>query len=197
MIRTTDFTHPKGQQGLGLIEVLVSLILLSIAFLGFSALQVRSLQATDESLMRSQAMTVMRSGAEMMRANNGGIATFVKVVNDKSTSTSTTVGNRQINKNSCYSTKSKADYCTAEQIAARDALVFRDYLQQNDLQAHIANCPGRSTSFQARQCMIVAWDNTVPNMGRSGPQPTGDQIGCANNDGVYNVGSQCFIMEAY
>ena len=56
------------QHGVGLIEVLVAVLLLSIAVLGFSALQVRAISATDESLVRTKSLTVVRNLAEVMRA---------------------------------------------------------------------------------------------------------------------------------
>ena len=48
----------SSQQGVGLIEVMVALLLLAVAVLGFSALQMNALNATDESLVRSRAMSV-------------------------------------------------------------------------------------------------------------------------------------------
>ena len=58
-----------GQQhGVGLVEVLVAVLLLSIAVLGFSALQVRAVSATDESLVRTKSLTLVRNLAEIMRA---------------------------------------------------------------------------------------------------------------------------------
>lgn len=56
------------QQGAGLIEVLVAVLLLSIAVLGFSALQVKAISATDESLVRTKSLTLVRNLAEVMRA---------------------------------------------------------------------------------------------------------------------------------
>ena len=57
-----------SQRGVGLIEVLVAVLLLSIAVLGFSALQVRAVSATDESLVRTKSLTLVRNLAEVMRA---------------------------------------------------------------------------------------------------------------------------------
>lgn len=45
----------KSQQGIGLIEVLVALLLLAVAVLGFSAMQITAIKATDETILRSQA----------------------------------------------------------------------------------------------------------------------------------------------
>ena len=56
------------QVGVGLIEVLVAVLLLSVAVLGFSALQVRAIGATDESLVRTKSLTLVRNLAEVMRA---------------------------------------------------------------------------------------------------------------------------------
>lgn len=58
----------SNQNGVGLIEVLVAVLLLSIAILGFSALQIRAVSATDESLVRTKSLTVVRNLAEVMRA---------------------------------------------------------------------------------------------------------------------------------
>lgn len=56
------------EQGIGLVEVLVAVLLLSVAVLGFSALQVRAISATDESLVRTRSLTIVRNLAEVMRA---------------------------------------------------------------------------------------------------------------------------------
>lgn len=56
------------EQGVGLVEVLVAVLLLSIAVLGFSALQMRAISATDESLVRTKSLTMVRNLAEVMRA---------------------------------------------------------------------------------------------------------------------------------
>ena len=50
----------NSQKGIGLIEVLVALMLLAIAVLGFTAMQMTAVKATDESLMRTRALTVLR-----------------------------------------------------------------------------------------------------------------------------------------
>lgn len=60
--------QPNQQHGVGLIEVLVAVLLLSVAVLGFSALQMRAVTATDESLVRTKSLTIVRNLAEVMRA---------------------------------------------------------------------------------------------------------------------------------
>ena len=66
----------SNQQGVTLVEVLVSMFLLGIAVIGFVALQVRALSATSESSYRSQAMSIAQDLSERMRANYGKIAKY-------------------------------------------------------------------------------------------------------------------------
>ena len=75
-----------SQRGVGLVEVLVALLLLAVAVLGFSAMQMTAVKATDESLMRTRALTIMRGGAEAMRANSSGINAFKTAVNGSNNS---------------------------------------------------------------------------------------------------------------
>ena len=58
-----------NQRGVGLVEVMVALLLLAVAVLGFSALQLNALSATDESLVRSRAMSMSKQLSENMRLN--------------------------------------------------------------------------------------------------------------------------------
>ena len=59
----------KNQRGVGLMEVLVSLVILAIAVLGFAALQFRALDAVQEANDRTTAMTLARDLAEKIRVN--------------------------------------------------------------------------------------------------------------------------------
>ncbi|MEC5210028.1 type IV pilus assembly protein PilV [Psychrobacter sp. PL15] len=75
----------NSQRGVGLVEVLVAVLLLSVAVLGFSALQMRAITATDESLVRTRSLTLVRNLAEVMRAYpeayvTGSGATFTTVL---------------------------------------------------------------------------------------------------------------------
>ena len=57
------------QLGVGLMEVLVALLILSIGVMGFIALQYRAVEATAESSARIQAINLARDLAERMRVN--------------------------------------------------------------------------------------------------------------------------------
>ncbi len=59
----------KQQQGVGLIEVLVSLVLLSFCLLGMAALQASALRNNQSAQSRSMATIMSASISESMRAN--------------------------------------------------------------------------------------------------------------------------------
>jgi len=55
--------------GIGMIEVLVTLFVLSVGILAGAAMQMKSLKNTQESLFRSQAVNLVNTIVESMRAN--------------------------------------------------------------------------------------------------------------------------------
>ena len=65
----------KVQQGVGLVEVLVALVILALWVLGFAALQLRSLDAAQESTEQTFAMNTAQDLAERMRLNRTALAT--------------------------------------------------------------------------------------------------------------------------
>lgn len=66
---STRSIRASDQRGVALIEVLVAFLILSVGLLGFSALQVRALKATQSSLQRTDAVMLANSILESMRAN--------------------------------------------------------------------------------------------------------------------------------
>lgn len=59
----------RVQTGSGLIESLVSILVVSIGFLGFAGLQVNGLAAANDSLFRSKAVYLSYQMADRVRAN--------------------------------------------------------------------------------------------------------------------------------
>jgi type IV pilus assembly protein PilV len=92
--------------------------------------------------------------------------------------------------------------CTVNQLATKDALTIKQYATDNELNISIVTCPGTGTttttvasvtttlSGQERQCFVASWSTTTATLGSGNND-------CANTDGVYNSGAQCFILEAY
>ena len=59
----------RGQQGLSLIEVLVSVLILAIGLLGAAAIQLNALKYTDSSTMNTQASFIAYDMMDRIRAN--------------------------------------------------------------------------------------------------------------------------------
>lgn len=181
----------QAQRGIGLIEVLVALLLLAIAVLGFSAMQLTALKATDESVMRSRAITMMRGASEMMRANPTGIAKFGEALNSSVSPSSLTVDGAAINKDSCLVTSgTSTSSCTIQQLATRDGLALKQYAADNEIKIRLETCPATSSGTPL-SCLIAAWGDTTATLGTGANH-------CLNaTTGIYNKGATCFVLEAY
>ena len=65
---------PSAQAGIGLIEVLVALLVLSIGFLAAGGMQVRSMSANQRAYHESQARLLLDDMMDRMRNNPRGVA---------------------------------------------------------------------------------------------------------------------------
>ena len=202
------------QRGVGLVEVLVAVLLLSVAVLGFSALQMRAISATDESLVRTKSLTVVRNLAEIMRAYPDAYVTgsgsafssasstttdavptiqavITSIVATSAVETSVTVDSTSISISSCIATA-----CNLNQLVAREALLIQQTAAAEDVSIAIVTCPGTTTqAIQQQMCIITAWNDTKALMVDA---DTGDNANaCATANGIYKTGSHCLISEAY
>ncbi|HMB38999.1 MAG TPA: type IV pilus modification protein PilV [Wenzhouxiangellaceae bacterium] len=73
--------RPAQQRGVTLIEILITLIVLSVGLLGLAALQSFSLQAGQVSLLRTQATNFAYEVADHARANRSIVETSGNVPN--------------------------------------------------------------------------------------------------------------------
>lgn len=150
------------QYGVGLIEVLVSLLILAVAILGFSAMQMQSIKSTSESVDRSQTLLMMRSLAEKIRANPSAIATYQDALNKVYADTFTEPSNLCIGSTTC----------TATEIANAEVWKLKTQLTSTGLQMDLQPCPSTggggttaSTNVMYSYCLITAWGNTTPTIG--------------------------------
>lgn len=161
----------KNQQGIGLIEVLVSLVILSIALLGYVALQYRAIEATTEGTNRIQAINLARDLSEKIRVNREALATYKTEINKKTTTFST----------NCFTTM-----CTANQKALFDAAQTSLAARRVGMQMNMITCPQVANN---RNCIYVSWAETAPT-------EADGEADCTTN-GVYRSNSTCIILEAY
>jgi len=214
-------TH--NQQGVGLIEVMVAVLLLSVAVLGFSALQMRAVSATDESLVRTKSLTIVRNLAEVMRAYpeayvTGSGSTFtsaasnatdavptIQAVMSSSATNTVSIDGESIgilaSDNNCLSTAVDTDddgNKIPKQSCNINQLAARDALMVKkiaaDEQIKVAVVMCPGTSVQAIQKQMCVI--TAWKDTKALLDDT-DSEACADANGVYKTGSHCVISEAY
>lgn len=65
----TGLTRPTGQRGTSIVEVLVTLVLVSVGLLGLAGMQLATVQTTNSAAQRFEATTLAKDILERMRAN--------------------------------------------------------------------------------------------------------------------------------
>ena len=162
----------NAQKGVGMMEVLVAMVILSIAILGFVALQVRATAATDEALNRSDALVILNGLAEKIRINTTG---------NYKAAVPTTVP-------TCVAAKN----CNSDKQALADLYAQKQFADTKGISLGVADCANTS-SAQTRLCLIAAWDSTTATIGAG---TVSDR--CLNStDGKYAPDSHCLVLEAY
>ncbi len=172
-----------NQRGVGLVEVLVALLILAIAILGFSALQLRAMGATLEATERSNAMNLARDLAERMRINKKAMADYQSAINSKSFETGCEY------KSSTAGSPTQITYkpnCNAAKMAKFDVAEIYNKAQKNGQTIVINQCIGSNTL----RCIYVAW-------GKTSITATNLDECVDPNTGTYVVDSRCIVMEAF
>jgi type IV pilus assembly protein PilV len=167
----------KTQQGVGLIEVLVSLLILAVAILGFVALQVRATEATSEGIFRVQAINLARDISEKIRTNRSALANYETELS-RGVARQIALNNSAAN---CYS-----DYCSAAEKADFDVSRVALSAQALGMTMNMIDCDNVENG---RQCIYVAWGDTSATNGDG-------EDDCTTN-GAYRSNSTCIVMETY
>lgn len=138
----------KSQKGAGMIEVLVALLLLAIAVLGFSFLQVRAVAASHEASRNVQAMNIARDLSERIRVNRTGLLFY---------------------KSATISADCSTTVCNVQQMAEYDFKSVSDKANNLGMNVAILDCQGSSLK---RKCIYVAWEGTNATNGAGSPNCT-------------------------
>lgn len=177
--------NPNGQKGLGMIEVMVALLLLAVAVLGFSAMQMRAVKATDETLIRSDAMIFVRNISEDLRlqaseSQKTAYMNAIKNIPAKNASYDPLRPNPDCKAKSC--TKNELMQYTVNEVVA----LARD----SQISVGADECGETGRGAIKKICLIASWNHTEPVLGSG-------NTACGNAQGVYNRGASCVIMETY
>lgn len=160
----------KSQRGIGLMEVLVALLILAIAVLGFVALQLRAVNASIEAGNNIHATNIARDLTERMRINREGIKQYMAAIPSQLTC--------QVN-------------CNPQQQALNDLYIVDKVAGDAGMSLVVDRCP--SSNFK-RMCVFVAWGDTViakGNLDTAG-------VGCLESGKTsYQANAQCIMMETY
>lgn len=182
--------YMNNEKGVGLTEVLVSLVLLAIAILGFVAFQTRAISLTSESMLRVNALTVMRDLGDSIRHNVSGKNKYKSKLNGF---TDDFVTNGSANapsefcglSSSSTFTANAVTYCGKDNQATIAAYKAAKTAYENGYQLKMQSCPGTNNGLQ---CLIAAWNDTNPTVGSSNTD-------CVKTTGLYVDNSECLIME--
>lgn len=173
------------QKGLGMIEVMIALLLLAVAVLGFSAMQMRAVKATDETLIRSDAMVLVRNISEDLRlqASDAQKTAYMNSVNNSPA------------KNANYNPLTpnpdcKVKTCNKDELMQYTVNEVVALARDSQIRVGATRCGDSGAGAINKICLIASWNHTEPVLG------TGDTA-CGNAQGVYNRGASCFIMETY
>lgn len=162
----------RSEAGVGLLEVLLALVLLSVTVLGYSTLQLHAMNAAQTANQRVQAINLVRDLTERMRVNRQGLAGYrTQTISPKASS--------------CVAVD-EGHFCQPLQMAAYDLAEVNEKAKAMTMQIAVLPC---QNMLQRRQCIYVAWGQTKPSEGGS-PQD-------CTYGGAYVVHSRCIVMEAY
>lgn len=166
--------YRKSQTGVGMFEVLVALFVLAIGVLGFSALQLRAVDATIEANDKTLAMNVARDLAERIRINRLALNDYIIAINTRASNTTCLISNP---------TAISRPTCTGVTLAQYDAGEVVQIAQNQGQQIVMGNCQGST-----RTCIYVAWGHTTIS---------GDDVTSCMVNGSYVANAKCIVMEAF
>lgn len=173
--------NKKGQVGVGMVEILVALLILAIAVLGFTALQLRAISSTDEALQKVSAMNLARDLAERIRANRISYNTYS---HNLSIDKPSDKANACLGALTCTSVD-MANYDTAQILNIASNLGMRVSMQACQVSGNIG-----------RQCIYVSWNKTLPKDAKDVLSEDDKDIACTNG-GTYQPTASCIVMELY
>lgn len=157
------------QTGVGLVEVLISLLILAVGVLGFAGLQMRSLQSSGEAQFQVQAAAIADDLASRIKLNEEKMDWY-------KTASNWTNAAQNVPPTTCLSSA-----CTADDMAAHD----RDYAN-HAVQTLLPNGRVRVESClqpTTHTCIYIAWNITQPTAGSAGQ--------CVNASDMYVNGADC------
>lgn len=145
------------QQGFSLLEVLIAMLILGVAVMGFAGLQVRALQSTGVAHVRSQAMTLATDISERIRANRDAISTYRTAAN---WTDALPPGEPSAWPGTCLLTATASNGCNDIQMAQFDIREVR-YIAGQILPTGTVDVRDCGGGIAPVACVVVAWNATA------------------------------------
>ena len=139
------------QQGFGLIEVLVALLVLSIGVLGYAGLQLQAINSTETAHYQTQAIAIADDLAERIAANPESEATYLDSNNWGAKSFPTA---KPLGWENCIGSD-----CTSAQMATNDILQISTQAAQLLPGGQVA---AAACDDSAATCITVSWNDQTP-----------------------------------
>lgn len=164
------------QKGVGMIEIIVSILVLAIAILGFMALQYRSVELASEAMQKVEAVNLARNLSERIYVNR------TVYTNDSGLLDGGDVSD-------CLSTDETVVDCDPDDFMAKDIADIKAIADSKAMDINLLTCPDTKNN---RKCIYVAWDDTEAKQGSE------DDNACTASDSfAYYSKSKCFVVEAF
>lgn len=80
-MQLTKVMNKAAQNGVGMVEVLVALLVLAIGVLGYAGLQLSALKNSEDANNRAQATLIAQEALERFSANQANMATYLDETN--------------------------------------------------------------------------------------------------------------------
>lgn len=175
MVRGPQLYYGFGQQGLGLIEVLVALFIFSSAALGYAVLQSQAISSTHHSMMRLQALMILNEASERIRTNSQlqDFSIYQQYFN----------ATGHLEAIDCVQSKG----CSAEQLARNDVVNLTQQAAGQGFSLGMIDCPEvrKRINGVAPKCLIAAWGKTTAN----------NQSGMSQDSKEHSESTHCFNAE--
>lgn len=150
MLSMPHFGVSKNKQrGFNLLEVLISVVVLSIGLLGIAAMQLKMMRFNHSAHMRSTAIAQVNNMIDRMRANYDGVQAG------------------QYDNISGIPSAPNCSECTVSEIAQQDTYIWNTY--NNEL---LPSGQGQVTKSNGKYTITLRWDNN--RTGATGLNCSGD-----------------------
>lgn len=168
------------QSGVGMIEILVSLLILAIGILGFSLLQMRAIEASHEAMSKLQAMNIARDLSEKIRTNPKDYQQYQEKINANNQVLNAKPCIQQGNTIPCNQNLDYVDYDVAQTLKSANGL---------GMTIKMPSCFSNN-KVTSRRCIYVAWGKT------KAIDDFNAEDACTYG-GSYLPKAQCIVMEVY